>query len=153
MVLLNSGESIVRQGPVVRINPQGEREGVLTLTDRRLLFEAHVPEGPQGQPIVRTTIDAPLRRIKNAGIVPGKEAGGRLEIELPQQRALFRVPDANGWLQAIVQARANAPAPPAGGQGGPAAAPAAPSVMLRCRYCGLLNSPTVGKCTGCGAPI
>ena len=149
-MLLNAGERVIRQGAVLRINPQENRQGTLTLTDQRLVFEAQVPKGPQGQPIVRTTIDAPLRRIKNAGVVPGADGSPSLEVELPQQRGLFKVPDPNGWLQAIVQARAAAPPPPAG-PGAPAAS-GAPTVMVRCRYCGLLLPATASKCTGCGAP-
>jgi hypothetical protein len=79
----------------------------------------------------------------------------RLELELPQQRALFETPDAEAWLGVITQARASAPPPPPGGGGGRAGGGAggAPAVMLRCRYCGTLNQPTVTKCASCGAAI
>lgn len=150
MVLLNAGESVVKQGPVTRINPKGTRDGTLTLTNQRLLFEARVPEGPQGEPIIKTTINAPLRKVKNATVSGAGNA--RLEIELPEQRVLFQTPEAQPWLDAIVQARANAPPPvPGAGKGGGGGG--APAVVLRCRYCGTLNPPTVGKCTSCGAPI
>ena len=179
MVLLNAGESVVRQGNVVRLNPQGARPGALTLTNRRLIFEAQLPEGPMGGPMVRTTVDAPLGRIRNA-LAPAPD---RLQIELPMQVAMFQLSDAPAWLQAITEARSHAP-PDAGGpmgpggpggrggpggpgrfggRGGPGGFPGRgggpggpgmpPAVVLRCRYCGLLNQPTVTKCTGCGAPI
>lgn len=151
MVLLNPGETVVKQANVVRLNPQGTRPGVLTLTNHRLVFEAHVPRGPMGGPIVRTTIDAPLGRIRNAG-APGAT---RLQIELPMQVGVFETPEAAAWLQAITEARSHAP-PAMGGPGGPLGPGAPgmpPAVVLRCRYCGLLNQPTVTKCTGCGAPI
>lgn len=155
-MLLESGESILKQGPVTRVNPQGNREGVLTVTNQRVVFEAHVPEGPQGQPIVRTTIDAPLHRLRNAETVKPTLGRARLELELPQQRALFETPEADAWLAVVTQARAAAPPPPPGGGGGRGpgrGGPAAPAVMLRCRYCGSLNPPTVTKCASCGAGI
>lgn len=147
-MLLDPGESVVKQGPVRRINPQGTREGLLTLTDRRIVFEAHVPRGPQGEPIVRTTIDAPLRRIRNAELVRPGAGAPRFEVELPAQRALFETAEAEAWLALLVKARAAAPAPlPTGG------APAPPAVVLRCRYCGSLNPPTASRCASCGAAI
>src|SRR5215472_16237710 len=117
-MLLNSGESILKQGPVTRVNPQASRQGVLTVTNQRVVFEAHVPEGPQGQPIVRTTIDAPLHRLRNAELVKPTLGKPRLELELPQQRALFETGEADVWLGVITQARSAAPPPPAGGSGG-----------------------------------
>ncbi|MCI4340113.1 MAG: hypothetical protein L3J73_02430 [Thermoplasmata archaeon] len=157
MVLLNPGETVVKEANVVRLNPQGARPGVLTLTTHRLVFEAHVPAGPMGGPIVRTTIDAPLGRIRNAG-APG---GSRLQIELPMQVGIFQTPEAEAWVQAITEARSRAPPGMGGmggmggpgGRGGPGGPGMPPAVVLRCRYCGLLNQPTVTKCTGCGAPI
>jgi hypothetical protein len=182
MVLLNPGESVVRQANVVRQNPQGNRAGLLTLTNRRLVFEAQIPQGPGGGPVVRTTIDAPLFRLRNATTAKPMLGRARLEVELPQQVGVFEVDDADAWVAAITQARAAAPPPPPGAMGpmgrgpgpmgrgpgpmgrgpgpmgrGPGpmgrGPPAAPAVMLRCRYCGLLNQPTESKCTGCGAPI
>jgi hypothetical protein len=157
-MLLDPGEAIVKQGPVTRVNPQGNREGVLTVTNLRVVFEAHVPDGPQGQPIVRTTIDAPLHRLRNALLVKPTLGRARLELELPAQRALFETAEAESWLAVVTQARSSAP-PPApgagagagGGRGGGGGG--APAVMLRCRYCGTLNPPTVTKCTSCGAGI
>ncbi|MCI4330691.1 MAG: hypothetical protein L3K19_02445 [Thermoplasmata archaeon] len=156
-MLLNGGEAVLKTGPVTRVNPQGNRDGVLTVTNQRVVFEARVPEGPQGQPIVRTTIDAPLHRLKNALTIKPTLGRARLELELPQQRALFETPEAEVWLGVITQARAAAPPPPAGAGGGPGRAGGggggAPAVMLRCRYCGTLNPPTVTKCSSCGAAI
>ena len=164
MVLLNPREAIVKQATVHRINPQGTREGVLTLTNFRLVFEAHIPQGPLGGGVVRTTIDAPLGRIRNATLSKPALGRARLEIELPQQVGVFQTDDAEGWLQAILEARSTAPADP-GGMGGSGGRPGpggprwggggggAPAVVLRCRYCGTLNPPTATKCTSCGAPI
>jgi hypothetical protein len=153
-MLMNAGEAVLKQGPVVRVNPQGNRDGVLTVTNQRVVFEAHVPEGPQGQPIVRTTIDAPLHRLRNAEVVKPTLGRARLELELPQQRALFETSEAEAWLGVVTQARASAPAPvPGTAPGHPGGGGGAPAVMLRCRYCGSLNPPTVTKCASCGAGI
>jgi len=193
MVLLNPGETIVRQAAATRVNPQGTRDGTLTLTNQRLVFEAEIPGGIGSPAVTRTTIDAPLFRIRNASVPKPLLGKPRLEVELPQQVGLFQVDDADGWYQAIAQARAAAPPPPpgAGIGGGPGmgggpgrgpggrpwmgprgrgmggwrgpgggmgggpggGGPAAPAVVLRCRYCGNLNPPTATKCESCGAGI
>ncbi len=175
MVLLNPGESVVKQANVSRQNPQGPRPGVLTLTNQRLIFEVQLPAGAGG-PATRTTIDAPLGRLRNVAAT----AATRLEIELPMQVGLFEIPDAAGWLQAITEARSHAPAagpPGVGGRGGPGrlfgrggpggppgagglfgtggpGAPASPpAVALPCRYCGHVNEPATAKCSSCGAVL
>ena len=150
MVLLNGGETVLKTATVTRHNPQGSRTGVLTLTNHRLIFEAQIPQGPMGAPMVRTTIDAPLFRIRNAEVLRSTFGGARLQVELPMQVGVFETPEADAWLQMISQARSAMPRPAGPGAAAPAAAP---SVVLRCRYCGNLNAPTLTKCTGCGAPI
>src|SRR5271170_4458707 len=181
MVLLNPGESVLKQANVTRQNPQGPRPGVLTLTNQRLIFEVQLPAGAGG-PATRTTIDAPLGRLRNV-TVPG---GTQLEIELPMQVGVFEIPDAAAWLQAITEARSHAPpaGPPGGGdrggpgrlfgRGGPGgpggrAGPGGPGgpgspagvggprrpppVALPCRYCGHVNEPATAKCTSCEAVL
>ncbi|MFI5417559.1 MAG: hypothetical protein ACHQ2Y_01490 [Candidatus Lutacidiplasmatales archaeon] len=147
-MLLAAGEVVVLQGPVTRWHPEGTRPGVLTLTNQRLVFEAQFPGDSGGGATVRTTIDAPLARIRNAGLVPAAGGAPQLEVELPKQRGIFRTPEAAAWLAAISKARSTAPA-----FGGGPGATGAPAVMLRCRYCGNLNPPTSTKCGSCGAGI
>jgi hypothetical protein len=183
MVLLNAGETILRQAAVTRINPQGSRDGTLTLTNQRLVFEAQIPGGLGSPSITRTTINAPLGIVRNASVPKPLLGASRLEVELPQQVGLFQLDDADGWYQALAQARAAAPPMPPGAGMGPrmgpgmgprrgmgpgggmgggmrggmgggwGGAPSAPAVVLRCRYCGNLNPPTATKCESCGAGI
>jgi hypothetical protein len=103
-----------------------------------------------------------------------------LTVESSAGRHSFGVSDPNRWANSIGQARSARPAPPPPpppppppssalpppppGSGAPiivqvmapAAAPAppsAPSILIRCRYCGALSSPTLSKCPSCGASI
>ncbi|HEY6237723.1 MAG TPA: hypothetical protein VIZ68_00860, partial [Thermoplasmata archaeon] len=123
MVLLNSGETVLRQAAVTRINPQGTRDGTLTLTNQRLIFEAQIPGGLGGPDLTRTTVDAPLFRIRNAAVPKPLLGKPRLEVELPQQVGLFQLDDADGWYQALAQAKAAAPPPPPGAGLGPGMGP------------------------------
>jgi hypothetical protein len=161
---LNPGETVVHQSNVVRQNPQGSRPGQLTLTNHRLIFEVHLPQGPGGPPGIRATVDAPLGRIRNVSS-PG---ANRFQVELPMQVAVFETPEAAAWVHAITEARSHAPAGPgptgapggrgaAGGPGGPGRSggpppPPPPPPGRACPYCGLANRPPTGKCPQCGAP-
>jgi hypothetical protein len=162
MLPLNPGEAVVRQATVTRQNPQGARQGELTLTNHRLVFEVHLPPGPQGGG-VRATIDAPLARIRNVSS-PG---AGRFQVDLPMQVGIFEAPDAAAWVQAIGEARSHAPHPPGPpgapgahgppGPGGPGrpnvvSAPPPPPPPRRCVYCGFPNATVGAKCPQCGAP-
>jgi len=180
MVDLRPGEAVVKEGNVVRQNPQGPRPGVLTLTNHRLIFEVHLPQGPGG-PVVRRTIDAPLGRIQNVAALDGS----RLQVQLPMQVGVFESPEAAEWVRVITEARSHAP--PGGGMpggprgpggpGGPGAAGrpgglfgqygprgqggpgpgrgpgAAPPPPRPCAYCGRMNEPAATKCAGCSAPL
>ena len=122
MLPLNPGETVVRQATVTRQNPQGPRPGELTLTNHRLVFEVHLPQGSQGGG-VRATIDAPLGRIRNVSS-PG---AGRFQVDLPMQVGVFESPDAAAWVQAIGEARSHAPHPPGPPGRRARAAPRAPA--------------------------
>jgi hypothetical protein len=179
MLPLNPGEQIVKQGNVVRQTPQGARPGELTLTNHRLLFEVHLPQG-SGDAVVRVTVNAPLGRIRTVS-TPG---GTSFQVELPMQVGVFESPEAAAWVPAITEARSHAPpAPPGpggGGPGGPGARggpmgrggprgpgggglaggagtpppppPPPPAATRSCAYCGFANVPAGTKCPRCSAP-
>jgi hypothetical protein len=136
----------VRQAPAEWILPQGRRVGTLSLTSQRLVFE-----GPGRGPNAGGTrsVEVPIGRLRSAEVT-GTGGGPALEVDLPQQRAVFRIAEPAAWATAIAQARGSGGAPPAPVAPPP---PAAPAVVLRCRYCGTLNQPTVTRCVSCGAGI
>ena len=48
MVALESGEAVLKTGPARWVGREGERPGVLTLTNHALIFEGPVPQFPPG---------------------------------------------------------------------------------------------------------
>jgi hypothetical protein len=48
MVTLEPGETMLKTGPVRWVGREGERAGVLTLTNHALIFEGPVPQFPPG---------------------------------------------------------------------------------------------------------
>jgi hypothetical protein len=169
MVTLENGEAVIKTGPVRWVGREGERPGVLTLTNRALVFEGPIPQGPPGggpgmmrrrawagQPaaappvLAPGTLRIPLWRCRGAAAIPGA-SGTDLGVELLQRSILFRTTEADGWAPAIRTARASAPPPPPGmrGPGGRGGA----AVPLHCDYCGRASPPASLKCATCGAPF
>jgi hypothetical protein len=170
MVNLEAGESVVKAGPVRWVGREGERPGVLTLTNHALVFEGPVPERPPGAGLgpgpmrrrawaaqrgagppvlVAGILRIPLWRCRGAAAIPGP-SGSDLGIQLLQRSIVLRTTEADAWAPAIRKARASAPPPPPGMTGGAGAgAPA----NLHCDYCGRLSPPASLKCVNCGAPF
>jgi len=170
MVNLQPGESVIKSGPVRWVGREGERPGILTLTNRALVFEGPVPQVPPGagagpgpmrrrawaaRPMAGPPVLAPgvlripLWRCRGAAAVPGP-TGSDLGVQLLQRSLVLRTTEADAWASAIRQARASAPPPPPGmmgvaGRGAPA--------NLHCDYCGRASPPGSLKCVNCGAPF
>jgi hypothetical protein len=175
MLPLNPGEQVVKQANVTRQTPQGGRPGELTLTNHRLVFEVHLPQG-SGDPAVRITVNAPLGRIQSI-TTPG---GNRFQVQLPMQVGVFESEDAAAWVQSITDARSHAPPAPGpgggaggprgpGGRGGPMGPggggrtggpgappppppPPPPPATRSCAYCGYGSVTPGTKCPRCSAP-
>lgn len=172
MVALENGESVIKSGPVRWVGPEGERPGVLTLTNHALIFEGPIappppgggggPPGPMlrrawaaqrrtGPPVLHPgVLRIPLWRCRGAAAIPGP-SGSDLGLQLLQRSLLLRTAEADAWAHAVRQARATAPPPPPGamGRGGPGALPP----NRHCDYCGRLSPPASLKCVNCGAPF
>lgn len=166
MVTLEDGESVIKTGPVRWVGREGERPGVLTLTNHALIFEGPVPQFPPGAgagpgpmrrgawaaprrgppALVPGTLRIPLWRFRGAAAIPGP-SGSDLGIQLLQRSFVLRTNEAEVWAPAIRQARASAPPPPPGVMGG------GRRPNLHCDYCGRLSPPGSTKCTTCGAPF
>jgi len=175
MVNYEQGEAIIKTGPVRWVGHEGERPGVLTLTNRAVIFEGPVPQpppggwgaqrpgaGPMGRrpggpptpppPIVLApgALRIPLWRFRGANAVPGPQ-GPDLSLVLLQRTRLFRTNEAEAWAHAIRQARTSAPPAPPGvlEKAGGGMAPA----KLHCEYCGKASPAGSQKCESCGAPF
>ncbi len=170
MVALGPGESIVKSGPVRWVGREGERPGILTLTNHAIIFEGPIPQQPPGAGmapgpmrrrawagpsmggppvLVPGVLRIPLWRCRGAASIPGP-SGSDLGLQLLQRSILFRTNEADAWAPAIRQARASAPPPPPGMMGiggGPG------PTNLHCDYCGRLSPPRSLKCVSCGAPF
>ena len=172
MPLLGPGEVIILTEQTVS---GSGRDGVLTLTSWRVIFEGEAKQGLVTQ-IIRgkklvTLVDLRLDQLSN--VHRDKPLLGRasLRIDSLGHSYSFRVQDADAWASAIMRARQSIPAPyPSpygpqyGGQVAPVivnvAAPQAPppQTFLHCRHCGALQ-PTGGPagqsvhCTSCGATL
>lgn len=169
MVALEGGESVIKTGPVRWVGREGERPGVLTLTNHAIVFEGPIPQlppgggmgpgmarrrawaaGRMGPPnLAPGILRIPLWRCRGAAAIPGP-SGSDLGIQLLQRSFLLRTDEADVWAPAIRQARASAPPPPPGmmrpgGLGGMA--------NLHCDYCGRSSPVGSPKCVSCGAPF
>jgi len=171
MVTLESGETVVKAGPVRWVGREGERAGVLTLTNHALIFEGPIPQQPPGagmgpgpmrrrawaaRPagppvLVPGTLRIPLWRCRGAAAIPGP-SGAELGVQLLRRSFVLRTNEAEAWAPAIRTARASAPPPPPGmggaGMGGPGMAS-----NVHCDFCGRSSPPGSTRCTSCGAPF
>jgi len=168
MVTLEAGETVIKSGPVRWVGREGERSGVLTLTNHALLFEGPIPQpppeagpGPMGRrawvarragppTLVPGTLRIPLWRCRGAASIPGPSEND-LGVQLLRRSFLLRTTDADAWAPAIREARAHAPPPPPGmmipGVAGGASAP------VHCDYCGRTSPAGSDRCQSCGAPF
>jgi hypothetical protein len=124
-----------------------ERQGLLLLTNHRLLFEGRMSEGLMTQalrgPRMATMLDVPLRQVSNAHVDRRPIGRPCLRVGLQGHGHTFRVGGAAAWYIAIAAAKQQ----PASGTpwGGPPApvvvqiqsppplpAPLPPLVRLRC---------------------
>jgi len=167
-VILGRGEHLIGSGGAsLARGPEGV-PGILYLTSTRIVFEAGA-----GGPTPFTAYEKGLDSVRNVlpGVASRFRSGKRefLTIEDEQGRAIFRVTDAQVWVDAIVAAKSVLPplppstpsesVPPSSrGYAGQAPvivnvqAPPAPQIMMHCRHCGNLYDATKGRCDKCGAP-
>jgi hypothetical protein len=155
---LDAGERVLKTGPVVWVTPQGGRSGVLSITDRAMIFEGPVPPpdpnrrpGAPRPPGPVTLVQGQMRigfwRCRNAS-VSGGAGGGMLDLELLRRHIFFQVADAPSWAAVINEARLHAPPGPPGAMGGPGG-----SRQPRCEFCGNLSPAGSTRCESCGAPF
>lgn len=167
MVTLEEGETVIKTGPVRWVGREGERAGVLTLTNHALIFEGPVPQFPPGAGmgpmrrrawaaqragppvLVPGTLRIPLWRCRGAASIPGR-SGSDLGVQLLRRSFLLRTTEADGWAPLIRQARASAPPPPPGMMAAGGRGNASP---LHCDYCGRSNPVGSARCASCGAPL
>ena len=170
MVSLEEGESAIRTGPVRWVGREGERAGVLTLTNHALIFEGPIPQippgaaggpGPMGRrawvargagppTLVAGTLRIPLWRCRGAASIPGP-SGNDLGVQLLRRSFLLRTTEADAWARAIRQARSTAPPPPPGIMVPGRTGGGAPSI--HCDYCGRSSPAGSDRCRSCGAPF
>ena len=167
MPTLEQGETVIKTGPVRWVGRDGERAGMLTLTNHAMIFEGPIPQmppggmGPPGRRawmarragppvLVPGTLRIPLWRCRGAAAIPGP-SGADLGVQLLRRSFLLRTTEAEAWAVAIRQARASAPPPPPGvmmpGAGAIGAAP------LHCDYCDRTSPAGSDRCHSCGAPF
>lgn len=166
-----SGETVLFDGPVVWVGPQGRRPGTIRVTSQEIIFEGAAGSGPLGParplgprrwgmrpgPMGRPGGGAPgmglripLWRCRSAAVAPaGSEPG--VVVTLLSRQVFLATAEAATLAAAITRARAAAPPAPPGalGPGGPGGR----SEMPRCEYCGRLSSATATQCEHCGAPF
>jgi len=167
MVTLEQGETLIKTGPVRWVGREGERPGVLTLTNHALIFEGPVPQFSPGggmgpgpvrrrswaaqrggpPPLVQGTLRIPLWRCRGAASIPGP-SGNDLGVQLLRRSFVLRTTEADAWAPAIRQARASAPPPPPG-----VMIPGGAAQNLHCDYCGRTSPAGSTRCTSCGAPF
>lgn len=171
MVTLEAGESVIKTGPVRWVGREGERPGMLTLTNRALVFEGPVPQFPpgagagqgpmrrrlwagpasQGPPtLAEGTLRIPLWRCRGAAVLPGR-SGSDLGIQLLRRGFVLRTNEAEAWAPAIRKARESAPPPPPGAIG--VRGPGRGATPVHCDYCGRTSPAGSLKCATCGAPF
>ena len=166
MPLLGPGETTVLSE---RTESGSGRDGILTLTSWRIVFEGQKKQGlvtqlVRGEQLV-TILDVRLDQLSN--VHRDKPLVGRatLRIEAHGRSHTYKVRDAEAWANTIARARQSVP--PRGAPYGGAAAPVIvnvqaaqappPQSFLHCRYCGALNpAQNVGagmRCSSCGAML
>gem|GEM_PF-3209197 len=170
-MILYPRETVLVRGIGTTYAGAGVVMGTMTLTSLRFVFEA-------GGPAPYTLLNIGIEKIWN--VHAGVERGGLLSpskefltLESSQGRMVFETSNALGWAGALVQAKQAQPAPPPppprhipppppghGSGSGIApgvpvvinvAAPAAPKILMKCRYCDALFDSAGGRCTQCGA--
>jgi hypothetical protein len=158
MVLLQSGETPIRSGPVVVQTQAGPRPGTLTLTNVALVFEAAgAPPppgegwGPPGGPGANE-YRIGLWRVRQALGAKGP-AGPVLQVNLLARVLYLRIDDIPGWAASVSEAQAHAPPPPPDVQARRALKKGGPAPPTRCSYCGRLSPAGSIKCVSCGAPF
>jgi hypothetical protein len=167
MPLLGPGEATVLSE---RTESGTGREGVLTLTTMRLVFEGKRKQGVvhqlvRGEQLV-ALVDLHLDQVSN--VHRDKPLLGRASVRIDAlgHSYSFKVRDAEAWANAIARARQSVPprSYPGGYRGAPvvvnvqaAAAPPPMQAYLHCRFCGALApAGSLGpgmRCPSCGAAL
>ena len=165
-MILYPSESIVAQGGAALLGTGTHLTGTFSVTSHRLVFES-------GGQFPHTVMEVEIGRVWNVHV--GGERGGFLKaprefltVEAGHGRWVFELANARGWADAIVRTKGTLPQPPPPPPPSPGvasppshlpgqpvvinvAAPAAPKVMMSCRYCGALFDAANGRCDKCGA--
>lgn len=167
MPLLAPGEMVVLSE---RTESGSGRDGILTLTNIRIIFEARkqrglIAQAVRGEQLV-TLLDLALTQLSN--VHRDKPLLGRatLRIEAGGGSYGFHVGDAEAWANTIRSAHQQAPRPHAYGYGAPVVVnvnqaapppPPPPETYLHCTHCGSLVRPGAAgpalHCTSCGARL
>lgn len=132
------------------------KEGVLTLTTKRLIFESRSGIFSRGTFV---NVDVSLANITNV-TVEGRIAK-KLCIQLRHgnypPRYEFDLPNPEEWQQSLLRALSAVTAESQSGGAGPSIIErevvVKEIVKIPCRYCGTLVSVTDTRCTNCGAPL
>jgi hypothetical protein len=162
-MLLNPGEVVVLQTTVEQ--EHDGRTGFLTLTNRRLVFEAAHSQGLLSGTTTVVAFEVAVSAIRD--VQTSRKAIGRPVLQVQSFRGLarFKTVEADRWVMTILHVRATLPPPPpmhppGMGYGAPVvvnvnqAPPPAPTVFLHCRMCGTLNpAGGGGRCSSCGAAL
>jgi hypothetical protein len=156
MVLLQSGETPLKSGHAVVQSQMGPRPGVFTVTNMALVLETTgAPPPPSdgwGQPTAGTANEyrIGLWRVRGAQAVAGP-GGQVLQINLMKRVLMIQTDDLAGWVAAVTQAQANAPARPPEVEERRALKKGGVAPPRRCSYCTQLSPAGSIKCVSCGA--
>lgn len=161
-MILQAGEQGIASEQLEVVLGDRTQSGYLYLTSSRLIFEGLFLEHPVGW-LPRTLLDLHLGQITNALAMSGRRDRHTLRVEAGRGYVYtFVTPNAAGWVNSIIQAKAKVPTVPAASP--PMAghspivvnvqqAPSQPSVYLHCKHCGSLNASGSVHCTSCGATL
>jgi hypothetical protein len=166
MVLLGQGERIIARSVATKVSSKGSRDGILILTNHRLVFEGRAQQGlvtglVRGPKAV-TLLDARLDQLSNVHVDKPLIGRAILRVEFGGAGHRFGGVDAGAWASSIRNARVNAPSSQYGVPSQvvvnvqapvyspPAPPPPPPQVFLHCQYCGSRAPSGTTKCPGCG---
>ncbi|MGA7923470.1 MAG: hypothetical protein WCA77_05795 [Thermoplasmata archaeon] len=163
-MLLHPGEKVLRTAHAVREGEGPRYEGVLYLTNFRLLFETHVSKGflRGREPLI--PLEVPLEHLENLSLGRTRLGRPRLVIHTRVMNDVLDVLDPEAWMHAIADAKVQLPSRVPGVPTVVVNVPTSPPfdsartierqvIKVRCRHCGGLYNEVDGRCPNCGAPL